>query len=144
MLIFMPFQQFLYVFYTVYCNPSPCLFDTKCLNQCRHYMAEILPIRRKTLYNQSINQSINWTGFTEYTCIRNSNLSQNFSPSVAVIWPKYWWYGIKHYIINQSNNQSNNWTGFTEYTCISNNSSSIKMNSKLSQNNEHMHVLYYM
>ena len=25
----------------------------------RRYMAEILPIRRKTLYNQSINQSIN-------------------------------------------------------------------------------------
>ena len=26
----------------------------------RRYMAEILPIRRQTLYNQSINQSINY------------------------------------------------------------------------------------
>ena len=27
--------------------------------ECRRYMAEKLPIRRKTLSNQSINQSIN-------------------------------------------------------------------------------------
>ena len=47
----------------------------------RRYMAEILPIRRKTLHNQSINQTY-------------------FSP--AIIWPKYCRYGVKHYIINQS------------------------------------------
>ena len=34
------------------------IINQSILSQCRHYMAEILRIRRKTLYNQSINQSI--------------------------------------------------------------------------------------
>ena len=41
-------------------NLSPSLFKNTCIQaENRRYMAEILPIRRKTLSNQSINQSIN-------------------------------------------------------------------------------------
>ena len=42
-------------------TPRVEIFDSKIvvLNKTRRYRTEILPIRRKTLYNQSINQSIN-------------------------------------------------------------------------------------
>ena len=36
-------------------------------NTCRRYMAEILPRRRKTLSNQSINQTINFILHSRYT-----------------------------------------------------------------------------
>ena len=36
---------------------------------CRRYMAEILPIRRKTLSNQSVNQSM----YCVYKCQRRKN-----------------------------------------------------------------------
>ena len=36
------------------------------MDKGRRYMAEILPIRRKTLYNQSINQSMD-RYFQDYT-----------------------------------------------------------------------------
>ena len=44
-------------------------------------MAEVLPIRRKTLSDQSINQS---------------------KPNATVVWLKYCRYDVKHYPINQT------------------------------------------
>ena len=48
--------------------------DVWTFSECRRYLAEILPIRRKTLYNQSINHISEWnlkqyiTGFYFYFC----------------------------------------------------------------------------
>ena len=49
------------VFYAIICLYYVCVFLLSVVGQptCRRYMAEKLPIRRKTLPNQSINQSIN-------------------------------------------------------------------------------------